>query len=383
MIEKNKQILKKVPYPNQNKTDKDNLIKEIYNASSGEESNRSNKNKNVKINKKQDDYISNSSQVSSDIDLKETVSSKLNPNIDVLFAYLQRKKLEKESNENDDFEINQINRISTKKPSIIMNNLEYKKKASKKNNKVNFSQDCYDMSREKEYDSNVKKNSKDSKFYSVRLESVKSLKKAKSKMNIIHNSVTSLKNSRENSSKTVNIINSFDQTEKKLSKEIEKEIRLIKSSSSVNLTNKVDINDLKALILIVDDVSIIINSLKKNIENILISRNIKDIKVISGIDGLDIISQVIKDNNSLIKLVITDESMQYINGSDAVSFLRNLDEEGKVGHLPYFICTTGYEKNDMKENIFDEIIGKNPSKMIIESILIQLEIIEDDFEANE
>jgi len=79
----------------------------------------------------------------------------------------------------------------------------------------------------------------------------------------------------------------------------------IKSHFSRKKINEIEIpvNHKKYKILIVDDHTFIRSSLKINLEKILREKNIKNIEIIEGKDGVDIINHVVKDQeeNNLIK----------------------------------------------------------------------------------
>jgi len=68
--------------------------------------------------------------------------------------------------------------------------------------------------------------------------------------------------------------------------------------------------------MIVDDNKFIRESLPVLVKNILKSYNkINEYEVIEGSDGVDILSVLIDDqkNNNLLKCILTDENMEYIN----------------------------------------------------------------------
>eukprot|EP00340_Litonotus_pictus_P004158 CAMPEP_0170535794 /NCGR_PEP_ID=MMETSP0209-20121228/101795_1 /TAXON_ID=665100 ORGANISM="Litonotus pictus, Strain P1" /NCGR_SAMPLE_ID=MMETSP0209 /ASSEMBLY_ACC=CAM_ASM_000301 /LENGTH=158 /DNA_ID=CAMNT_0010837093 /DNA_START=4866 /DNA_END=5342 /DNA_ORIENTATION=- len=134
-------------------------------------------------------------------------------------------------------------------------------------------------------------------------------------------------------------------------------------------------------IIVIDDTFLIRNNLKKLINNI-IKQNKKenDIKVLSGSDGADLLWYVVEDQTfQRISCVISDESMDHINGSQAVSILKKLKKDEKVRHLPYFICSTNFEDDSIKGRIldsgFDIVIDKQTKKTDLENILKSRKII--------
>ena len=89
-------------------------------------------------------------------------------------------------------------------------------------------------------------------------------------------------------------------------------------------------NILKKKILIVDDNKFLRDALKSQIQIILTEKKLFNIfELIEGYDGVDILYQIILDRsqNNLIKCVITDENMEYFNGSEAVKLIRQLGKK--------------------------------------------------------
>lgn len=88
-------------------------------------------------------------------------------------------------------------------------------------------------------------------------------------------------------------------------------------------------------------------------------------------DGLDIIKYVLNNLNyyEKIKLILTDESMDYMNGSEAISFIRNLERRKNIKSIK-IVSLTCYENVLTTRNILnagaDEVLCKpiNKSKLI-------------------
>jgi len=93
---------------------------------------------------------------------------------------------------------------------------------------------------------------------------------------------------------------------------------------------------LKKKILVVDDHKIlrdtIVFLLKKCIK---LSGKENEFEIIEGKDGIDILYYIINDqhNNNLIKCVITDENMEYLNGSEAIQIIRNMEKNKKIKNV--------------------------------------------------
>ncbi len=130
-----------------------------------------------------------------------------------------------------------------------------------------------------------------------------------------------------------------------------------KSNEDINFikknTKRKENNDEKYVILIVDDHKFVRDSLKNIIEKIIKKLNIIDyFKVKEGQDGSDIINNIVLDQskNNRIRCIITDENMEYINGSEAVKIIRNLEKNNKI--KPVTIASiTAFEDNSMKKLI--------------------------------
>ena len=116
-------------------------------------------------------------------------------------------------------------------------------------------------------------------------------------------------------------------------------------------------------ILIVDDHLIIRDSLKKSCKRILNKYSMKEYDIIEGSDGVDIIYKIIKDQseNNLIKCIITDENMEYINGSEAIKIIRKLEKFNKIKFTP-ILSITAFEDIAMKELIIKNGADKLLSK---------------------
>lgn len=157
------------------------------------------------------------------------------------------------------------------------------------------------------------------------------------------------------------------------------DIAKTKSGSSLHCP-KITIEENKNYIIVIDDVSFVRNSIRKNLETIFLE-NKSPYKVITGSDGVDLLWYIVDDqrNGNRIKCVITDESMEFMNGSFAVSLLKGINEEGKIPELPILICSTGYSDDQMLSSLincgFNEVIDKNPKKTILQSTLKKYDLI--------
>lgn len=130
-------------------------------------------------------------------------------------------------------------------------------------------------------------------------------------------------------------------------------------------------------LLVVDDNSILRKSLKTQLEKILKELDMS-ISIIEGTDGVDIISSIVKSESTTnrIKIVFSDESMTFMNGSSAVKILRDMESNSKIPELPIMICITSYEdewyQTELKNSGFDHVIKKNPGKKELTHLLMEI-----------
>jgi len=155
------------------------------------------------------------------------------------------------------------------------------------------------------------------------------------------------------------------------------------SPSKINLiSNILKEEKPKSKILIVDDNDILLRTLNKMLFDLIMKRN-ENIEIIKGDDGLDILSNVIEDqfNGNLIKCIITDENMEFINGTEAIGFLDRLQRRNKIRSLSV-IMLSSYEDNYMKkvnlnESLTCEYMSKPISINQLEKKLLDMHIFND------
>ena len=128
-------------------------------------------------------------------------------------------------------------------------------------------------------------------------------------------------------------------------------------SLEVNITNITDI------ILIVEDNQ----SIRKSIANVLklyLNKNSlkKRFDIIECADGIDML-KIVKDDNqqclNKIKLIITDENMEYMCGSNAISILKSLEMNKKINTL-FIISLTAFSD----EFTVNEIISRGANMIV-------------------
>lgn len=190
----------------------------------------------------------------------------------------------------------------------------------------------------------------------------------------ILNDVNKLKNSSNitiNSNKEINTKNTNNKEYNTA-----KAINIKRSTkNNLNLISETSNNDLISLsnkprILIVDDSEFI-----RKAVHYLISKSLlfKDFLIIEGKDGIDILNYVIEDQaqGSFIKIIITDENMEYFSGSYAISLLRKLERNKKIKRI-FVVSLTAFIDEDNRKNILekgaDMIVAKPLSNAMLKSI---------------
>jgi len=125
--------------------------------------------------------------------------------------------------------------------------------------------------------------------------------------------------------------------------------------------------------LIVDDNQIIRKSIKFLLEDIFETKG-KSYQIIEGSDGIDTLKLVIDDqkNYNKIKCILSDEKMEYFDGSRSISILRELEILNKIKKVN-FVSITSYDdmiyENIIKSSGADFVIQKPCSKSNLINIL--------------
>lgn len=121
-------------------------------------------------------------------------------------------------------------------------------------------------------------------------------------------------------------------------------------------------------ILLVEDVAPLRRSLVKIVTESSVCKNYG---LIEGCDGKDIIAEVINDqqNNKRICLIISDENMEYLCGSDAFKILRSLENQKKISNI-FIISLTAFVDEDSKAKILNSganmVLSKPLTKLSFE-----------------
>jgi CheY-like chemotaxis protein len=134
--------------------------------------------------------------------------------------------------------------------------------------------------------------------------------------------------------------------------------------------------DEKKLIVIVDDHKLIRETTKNLLINVLKSLNMENFSFIEASDGIDLLNIIKTDYSKRIKCIFVDENMEYLNGSEAVKIIRNLENNKKIPQFK-MVSITAFDDLETKKNIlgagFDLIVPKPCSKSILTEILNDLD----------
>ena len=140
-------------------------------------------------------------------------------------------------------------------------------------------------------------------------------------------------------------------------------------SSRTNINNEVI---KKKIILIADDNHIINNSNKKIVNEICKEKKL-DYDIICCSDGIDILKFITDEITfSEVCIIITDENMEFLNGSEAIRIIRTIEERKKNSQI-FIISLTSHEDisiiNYIKESGADRVLTKPLSKNKLKELL--------------
>jgi DNA-binding NarL/FixJ family response regulator len=123
-------------------------------------------------------------------------------------------------------------------------------------------------------------------------------------------------------------------------------------------------------ILIIDDDHLVRNIIKQITSQVLKKYNL-NYEILEGEDGEDLIYYVKNDTDNLIRLIITDEHMEKVNGSDA------LNEIKKIGEKPFKAISITSVEDELSilrimECGADEVYKKPVNKSVLEKVILRL-----------
>ena len=104
---------------------------------------------------------------------------------------------------------------------------------------------------------------------------------------------------------------------------------------------------------------------------------ITDYSIIEGSDGIDLLNIVRNDKANTIKIVFTDENMEYLNGSDTVRIIKKLEDKAMINKY-FYASVTAFEDEETRNNIMksgiNSIISKPCTKSTILSFLKNIKL---------
>jgi CheY-like chemotaxis protein len=106
----------------------------------------------------------------------------------------------------------------------------------------------------------------------------------------------------------------------------------------------------------------------------------RDYEILTGSDGIDLLNFIRDDemDGNLIKCIITDENMEFMNGSQAAQIIRNLVEKGSIKPVN-IITSTCNEDEITKKRILESgsqcVITKPIDTAELEAMFKKLNII--------
>lgn len=150
----------------------------------------------------------------------------------------------------------------------------------------------------------------------------------------------------------------------------------IQKNSTIKKLRKINTNKMKK-ILVVDNAITINDYITNLLRNIIDEKNMRN-EVIQCFDGVDLVSEVFNDqkNGNLIDLIIVDENMDFINGTEAIGILRRIERDKQI-KLPYIVSSTNDEGVKQKLNSLNvtKIIPKPINKNSMVNVMKELKII--------
>lgn len=126
-------------------------------------------------------------------------------------------------------------------------------------------------------------------------------------------------------------------------------------------------------ILIIDDHLLILRSFELLLNRVLNKYNVHNVRVIRGYDGVDLLRYITEDQKcgNTILCTFIDENMDFLNGSEAIKIIRNLQHLRKI--KPPFICKVSADFDHIVEGSKSETedcaIPKPANESEIETIL--------------
>jgi len=129
----------------------------------------------------------------------------------------------------------------------------------------------------------------------------------------------------------------------------------------------------KNIIVLADDNHLINNCNQKILSDILNEFQRNDFEIICVNDGIDVLKIFLNNENTeIFKLLITDENMDFMNGSDSIKVIRKIEDSKNIKKLN-IISLTCHEDLNIRDMIIkagaDFILTKPLSKPSIKSLI--------------
>ncbi len=139
-----------------------------------------------------------------------------------------------------------------------------------------------------------------------------------------------------------------------------------------------DFEESKMKILIADDSLFVRNPVVNLFVKVLKFKGLyPSYDIVQCNDGFDVIKEVINDQkDKRIKLILSDNEMEFFNGGETLKILKNLYRNRRISQLPYSICftadTTQINVDSLLALGFNKVIDKEIKTKDVESIIDNL-----------
>jgi CheY-like chemotaxis protein len=123
----------------------------------------------------------------------------------------------------------------------------------------------------------------------------------------------------------------------------------------------------KKKILVIDDDPMIRNNMLKMLKSIVRKHKL-DYEIVEGDDGSELIDLVHDDSENLIRLIFTDENMTKVEGSEAISTIREI----KLTNHIKVVSITSLEDDLSVQRILkcgaDKVLKKPAARRVLEEV---------------
>ena len=109
-------------------------------------------------------------------------------------------------------------------------------------------------------------------------------------------------------------------------------------------------SQMKYDILVVDDHKLVRDNTINLLKNVLSIMKLDYFGIVEGSDGIDLLNKIRLDRENRIKLIFLDENMEYLNGSEAVNFIRKWEECKKIQKYE-IISVTAFDDKETRQRI--------------------------------